>query len=191
METHDSSAAGLATATRRDLATNALVLGAAAFVWFGWAQEGPPPGWSPFLAVGSGLGVVLAVVSLVAMLRLRDGSAMSTRAGRRTYGITVGVELLVAVLGVVALSLAGYERFISPWILAVVGVHFIPMAWLFGIRLLAVAGIVLTVIAIGAAIVGGVTEVLPSAVAGGIGGLVLLGFGLASLSQARSAARTA
>ena len=70
METHDSPAVGLATATRRDLATNALVLGAAAFVWFGWAQEGPPPGWSPFLAVGSGLGAVLAVVSPVLVLAL-------------------------------------------------------------------------------------------------------------------------
>jgi hypothetical protein len=175
------------TATRRDLATNALVLGAAAFVWFGWAQEGPPPGWSPLLAVGSGLGVVLAAVALVAMLRLKDGSAMSTRTGRRTYGITVGVELLVAVAGVVPLTITGREEFISPWILAVVGLHFIPMARLFGIRLLAVAGIVLTMIAIAAAIIGSVADVLPSAVAGGVGGLALLAFASASLYRARSA----
>lgn len=188
MSTQASTTAG--GPTRRDLATNALVLGAAAFVWFGWAQEGPPPGWSPLLAVGSGLGVVLAVVALVAMLRLKDGSAMSTRAGRRTYGITVGVELLVAVLGVVALTLTGYATFISPWILAVVGLHFIPMARLFRIRLLAVAGVVLTVVALAAAIIGGLTDVLPSAVAGGVGGLALLGFSAASLYQARSGNRT-
>lgn len=190
MSAQSRTAADEATATRRDLATNALVLGAAAFVWFGWAQEGPPPGWSPILAVGSGLGVVLAVFSIVSMLRLKDGSAMSTRAGRRTYGIMVGVELLVAVAGVVALTLAGYEEFISPWILAVVGLHFIPMARLFGIRLLAAAGVVLTVIAIAATIIGGLTEILPSAVAGGVGGLALLAFASASLYRARSARPT-
>nr|WP_300147620.1 DUF6609 family protein [Propionicimonas sp.] len=171
-------------ATRRDLAVNALVLGAAAFVWFGWAQEGPPPGWSVFLAMGSGLGLLLALVSVVAMRRLKDGSAMSTRAGRRAYGITVGIELAVAVAGVVVLSLTGNPDYVSPWILAVVGLHFIPMARLFGIRLLAAAGIVLTVVAIAAAVVGALTAILPSAIAGGAGGLVLLGFGLASLHRA-------
>lgn len=136
------------------------------------------------LAVGSGLGVLLALASVAVMLKRKDGSAMSTRAGRRTYGITVGVELAVAVIGVVALSVTGAEQFISPWILAVVGVHFIPMARLFGIRLLTAAGIVLTVVAIVAAVIGGLTTVLPSALAGGLGGLVMLGFGVASLQQA-------
>lgn len=184
MSTRAPAGGRTVTATRRDLAVNALVLGAAAFLWFGWAQEGPPPGWSPFLAVGSGLGVLLALASVVVMLRRKDGSAMSTRAGRRTYGITVGVELGVAVLGVIVLSLTGTEEFISPWILAVVGVHFVPMARLFGIGLLTAAGIVLTVVAILAAVVGGVTTVLPSAIAGGLGGLVMLGFGAASLQRA-------
>ena len=56
-----SSAARPATA--RDLAVNAAVLGVAAMVWFGWAQEAPPAGWSVPLGIGSVLGVLIAFLA--------------------------------------------------------------------------------------------------------------------------------
>lgn len=113
MSLHDVDRDGPVAATRRDLAADALVLGAAAFVWFGWAQEGPPPGWSPLLAAGSGLGVLLALLSLIVLRRREDGSAMAQRAGRRAYGVTVGLAVALTAVGAAALGLTGHSRFLS------------------------------------------------------------------------------
>ena len=44
----------------RDLAVTAVVFGMAAFVWFGWGQEGPPERWRAWLGVGSGVGLLVA-----------------------------------------------------------------------------------------------------------------------------------
>ncbi|MDN5798230.1 MAG: hypothetical protein L0H79_21125 [Intrasporangium sp.] len=56
------------------------------------------------------------------------------------------------------------------------------MSGLFGIRSLAGAGILLVLVAGAAAIIGGLTTILPSAI---VGGVVLLAFGSLSLHQAR------
>ncbi len=49
-------------ATTRDFAVTTAVLGTAAFMWFGWSLEDPPPRWRWALAVGSGFGLLLAVL---------------------------------------------------------------------------------------------------------------------------------
>src|SRR5699024_12478706 len=44
----------------RDHAFTIAWFGLMAFVWFGWAQEDPPPSWRWKLAVGAGVGVIIA-----------------------------------------------------------------------------------------------------------------------------------
>jgi hypothetical protein len=48
---------------------------------------------------------------------------------------------------------AGRSDLIAPLVLLIVGIHFLPLAWVFGQPIMAVAGIVASAIAIGAALV--------------------------------------
>lgn len=173
-------------ATARDLSVNAAILGFAAAAWFGWAQQAPPPSWTMPLTIGSILGlVVCALAGLSAWRSRQSGSAMDAESGRRTYYWTVGVEGASIVVGAVALTSSGQSAFIAPWVLFVVGVHFLPLSNLFAIRSLAPAGVLLVVVSAIAVVVGLLGTVAPSAVAGGIGGLVLVAFAAASLLAAR------
>ncbi|GLY64718.1 hypothetical protein [Amycolatopsis taiwanensis] len=169
-------------ATARDLSVNAAVLGVAATVWFGWAQEAPPAGWSLPLGIGSGTGVLIAVLAGVSAWRSwRSGSAMADASGRRTYNWAVGAEVVAIAVGVVALALIGQSAYLAPWILFVVGTHFVPLGDLFVIRSLKLAGVLLAVVSAVAVVVGLMWTVTPSAVAGGAGGVVLVAFAIWAL----------
>jgi len=84
----------------------------------------------------------------------------------------------------VGLGLAGRPAYTAPWILLVVGVHFVPLGRLFGSANLVWSGLVLAAVAIAAAVTGAVSAVEPSAVTGAFGGLVLVAAAAASLRQA-------
>lgn len=173
-------------ATARDLAVNAAILGVAAMAWFGWAQEAPPAGWPVALGIGSGLGILIAVFAGVSAWRnRRSGSAMADRSGRRRYSLAVGVETIAAAVGAVALALTGQSAYIAPWILFVVGTHFVPLSRLFAIRSLAVAGVLLVAVSVAAVITGLLGLATPSAVAGGFAGVILVVFAIWSLLQIR------
>lgn len=172
--------------TARDLAVNAAILGVAAMAWFGWAQEAPPAGWSIPLGIGSAVGVLIAVLAGVSAWRSRhSGSAMADASGRRTYYWAVGVEAAAIVVGAVVLTSTGQSAYISPWVLFVVGVHFLPLSRLFAIRSLVPAGVLLVVASAAAVIAALVATVAPSAVAGAAGGVILAGFAIWSLLAAR------
>jgi hypothetical protein len=173
-------------ATARDLAVNAAVLGVAAMAWFGWARQAPPAGWPVPLGVGSGLGAVLAVLAGVSAWRVwHSGSAMARAGGRRTYHLAVGAEAAVIAAGVVTLVVTGQSAYVAPWVLGVVGAHFLPLSRLFAIRDLAVAGWCLVVVAVVAVFAGLLGTVAPSAVAGAAGGLILVVAAARSLVAAR------
>lgn len=177
-------------ATRRDLAVNGLILGFAGAMWLGWAQDDPPAGWSLPLGIASALGLLVAVLAGVLTWRARRGaSAMADPRGRRTYFRVLGVEAGAILVGATGLGIGGQTAQLAPWVLLVVGVHFVPLSSLFGIRSLAVAGGLLVVVSVAATIVGVVSTVAPSAVAGGVGGPVLIGFGAWSLLRHRQATR--
>jgi hypothetical protein len=178
--------------TPRDLSVSALILGFAAMMWFGWGQAQPPAGWSLPLTVGifAALAVEGFAASMVARFR---GSATAMRDQRvsRRYGITVGAEVAAIAVGAVALGLAGQSAYTAPWILLVVGVHFVPLGRLFGSADLMWSGLVLCAVAMGAAATGAVSAVAPSAVAGGFGGLVLVVTAVTSLCRAALHCRSA
>jgi hypothetical protein len=178
--------------TPRDLSVSALILGFAAMMWFGWGQAQPPPGWSLPLTIG--LFAAIAVEGFAGSLVFRfRGTATAMRDQRvsRRYGITVGVEVAVIALGAVALGLAGRGAYTAPWILLVVGVHFLPLGRLFDSVDLLWSGLVLSGVAVAAAVTGAVSAVAPSAVTGGFGGLVLVAAAVASLCRAAMQGRPA
>jgi hypothetical protein len=171
--------------TPRDLAITSLVLGIAAMAWFGWGQAQPPAGWRWALIIGmfSSFWIIAFATSL--MIRIRRGAgARGDRRLPRAYWIVVGIEVAAIVLGANALALAGLAAYTAPWTLLVVGLHFVPLGRMFGIAELLRAGLVLSAVAIGAAIIGALTAVAPSAVAGGFGGLVMVATAAVSMRHA-------
>lgn len=179
-----SGATSVTTASERDLAANALVLGAAGGAWFGWAQEGPPAGWVVPLTVGGLVGIVVAMVAAVLAWRRRHGdTVMSDPRGRRTYGRVVGGEVAAILIGVVLLRISGQYDYLAAWVLFVVGVHFVPLGRLFRIRSLQAAGVIVAVVSLVAVLIGRSGAALPSAVAGAGGGIVMVAFGIVSLRQ--------
>jgi hypothetical protein len=130
--------------------------------------------------------IAIAVVAGIRMCKVRHGTtAMESRPVRRAYGITVGIEAAACGLGAAGLALAGRPAYTAPWILLVVGVHFLPLGRLFAAVDLLWSGLLLSAIAIAAAVTGVVSAVAPSAVAGGLGGLVLVAAAVTSLWRVR------
>ena len=179
----------------RDLAASALILSIATLLWFGWAQAQPPAGWSVPLTVGSVAGVAVAVAAGLTARRLRTGGlAMNDARVRRTYWRVVAVEGTLCAAGAVGLGVSGQSAYIASWILLVVGAHFVPLGRLFAIGSLVAAGLVLVVVAVAAAVIGTVSAVAPSFVAGAGGGAVCLVGAVACLYPAgrqRDSARSA
>jgi hypothetical protein len=171
--------------TPGDLAVTALILGVAATMWFGWGQAQPPAGWGIPLAIGTFTAVAVAVLAGSVVVRFRRGAtAMRDQRVHRGYWITVGAEVAAIATGVAALALAGRPAFTAPWILLVVGVHFLPLGRLFGAVDLLWSGLALSAVAIAGAVTGAVSAVAPSAVTGGFGGLVLVATAVTILRRA-------
>lgn len=185
-------ALGQPQGTPRDLSVSALILGFAAMMWFVWGQAQPPPGWSLPLTIGifAAIAVEGLAGSMVARFR-RSATAMRDQQVSRRYGITVGAEVAAIALGALALGLAGRPADTAPWILLVVGVHFVPLGRLFGSVDLLWSGLALCAVAIAAAVTGAVSAVAPSAVTGGFGGLVLVVTAVTTLRRAARHGRPA
>lgn len=178
-----SQAAGASTV--RDLSATALVLGFAGIMWFGWSQQGPPASWVPFLVGGSVVGAAVAALALVLTVRHRGGaSAMREAGGSQGYRRTVIIEVGAIAVGAAPLGLTGHAAYISPWVLFIVGVHFLPLGSLFRIQSLRVCGLLAAAAAVTATIVGLTGDVLPSALAGAGGGVLMVGFGGYTLLRA-------
>lgn len=174
--------ASLGAAAPRDLAVNGLVLGFAGAMWLGWAQDAPPAGWALPLSICSGLGLLVAIVGGVLTWRRRHGdSAMASSAGRRTYYRVVGLEGAVIAVGGTALGVTGHSGYTAALVLFIVGAHFVPLGRLFRIRSLVVVGVLSVLVSLVATVFGLLGTVAPSAIAGGVGGLLLIVFGAWSL----------
>ncbi len=125
---------------------------------------------------------------------------MKTRAPGQPHGTPRDLSVSALILGVAAMMWfgwgqsqppAGRPAYTAPWILLVVGVHFLPLGRLFGSVDLLWSGLVLCAVAIAAAVTGAVSAVAPSAVTGGFGGLVLVAAAVASLRRAAARGRFA
>jgi hypothetical protein len=171
-------------ATGRDRAATSAVLGVAGALWLTWGSQALPAAWSAPLGVLAYAGLLLGVVGGVLAWRRREtGSAMAEAEGRARYGKAVLAEVVAIVAGVAVLAAVGQAAYLPAWILLAVGVHFVPLARLFRLSVLEICGVLLVLVA-AAAVVAGVTgAAVPGAIAGGMGGLLMIVFGLACLPR--------
>lgn len=140
----------------RDLVMIGAIFGAAAFVWAGWAQEQPPGmPWRVVLGILSVAGAVLVALCVPLVVRhWGAGSAFDTKgAPFLTYIIVFWVEVALMIGLSIWANAAGRADLIAPLILAIVGIHFLPLAWVFGQPILAVVGVILSAAAVVAALV--------------------------------------
>lgn len=159
----------------RDAAMTALILGFFASSWFGWAQESPPTGWSIWLGVGSGLSLAVAAIGgVLAWRHWSDGSLLSEPGAMRRYGIIVGIEFVVCLIGALALLASGHGRYVAVWIAVAVGIHFWPMVPLFDNVVLIPLGVALLIAGVIGLVFGLRGSIMPSAITGTISGCALL-----------------
>jgi hypothetical protein len=123
--------------------------------------------WRLLLTVGAVLSLIVAVVGAVyAWRNWLGGSALGEPAAMRRYGIIVGVEFGIAVVGAAVIALCGGGEYIAAWVCLVVGVHFWPMASVLKSPSLVALGALLTGVAVGAVLVSRTTAVATSAITG-------------------------
>jgi hypothetical protein len=153
-----------------------------AFVWFGWGQAAAPAWLVIPFAVGTALGVLLAVTGVVVTRRSAGPlPAANDPVVRRRYGIIVGLEFGLLGAGAAILGVTGLSLWVPVWICFGVGVHFFPLATALDNRSLRPLGVLLAAVAAAALAAGLAWAVAPSTVTGAGAGLCLLGFGLATL----------
>ena len=116
----------------RDLAFIAAAFGVAALVWSAWAQEHPPRGWwwRAALGIGSLAGLTLAVAGGVLLARLwaTPTAIEPGTAAFVLYVVVFWVELAFAVVVSVIAIRGGWSDFVSPALLALVGLDLIVLA---------------------------------------------------------------
>jgi len=165
----------------RDRGVTVAVEGFFAFVWFGWGQAAAPPWLVAPLAVGTGLGALLAVAGVV-MTKRSTGRlrVMADPVVRRRYSIIVGVEFGLLGAGAAVLGATGHYRWIAVWVCFGVGVHFFPLASTLDNPSLRLLGLLLVAVAAAALGAGLASATAPSTVTGAGAGLCLLAFGVAT-----------
>ncbi len=137
----------------RGRAVGLIVLSCFAFSWSGWGtSEGVSSAVQISVLVLAGALTVLLIVGAVVVIR-RSGSfpAGPDRAGAADvggrFGLVVGVEF-GALAGLSAVLGAGGHQNLIPTVFCLgVGVHFIPLARLFGVRLYYWTGAVMGLVA--------------------------------------------
>ena len=122
-------------------------------------------------------GVVLALAVLARVLIGPVAPApRPAPSAMRTYWRWVGIEGLAIFAGTFLLGRIGLGEFGVLWVIAVVGVHFLPFATAFGRRAYAVLGGVLIALAVVGALLAVLFGATGAGVAGVAAGLVLLAF---------------
>lgn len=136
----------------RDLAMIGAIFGIACFACAGWAQAGPPEQWWWRLVLGA-LGVAgLALAAVSIPMAINHWSTPTALRGGTTamvvYLVVFWAEVLLAGLLAYLAVRAGRTDLIAPLVLAVVGIHFLALAPVFGQPVLYLAGSLLTAIAV-------------------------------------------
>lgn len=139
----------------RDLLFTAALFGVVTFVWTGWAQERPPStGWRIVLALLGIAGAALAGLTIPRLIRSwGEPTAMSPGTPAWiVYIVVFWLEVVALIVGAIVLTRTGRRELIAPFALLVVGLHFFPLAWVFGQLILVIVAVLITGSAIAAAL---------------------------------------
>jgi hypothetical protein len=173
-------------ATAGDAARTAAILGFFGAGWFGWGGSEATDAVGTALGVGGGIAVVVTLAGVWLSWRTRHGpSAIADDpAGRRRYGIVVGIEVVACAVGAFALGLTGAPEWIPVWICAVVGAHFFPLVSALHDPWLRPLGAAMLLVAAAGAVTEAATDVAASTVVGAGAGVALTVYAAAKLARA-------
>lgn len=168
----------------RDLLFTGALFGFVAFMWAGWAHERPPRGavWRVVLVAIQVAGLALVGFGLPPLIR-NWGSPSALVSGSPAliwYIVIAWIEIIAIAAIAIWLVRTKRSELIAAPAMVIVGLHFVPLSFVFGQPILMVAAIVLTAIGI-------VAFFLPRRVAapsfwcGILGGPVFLVIGAVSL----------
>ncbi|MDR7326801.1 MULTISPECIES: hypothetical protein [Catenuloplanes] len=131
-----------------------MIESAFAAMWFSWAGTHAPAWLSPYLVAGAVLGVLLAVLgALLARRGAAAGSPLADSAVRHRYDVVAAAGAVLVLVGVTVLGSLGADEYVAAWFAAVVGIHFVPLGRAFGEPLLYLSGVLITAVALLAAVV--------------------------------------
>ncbi len=166
----------------RDHAMYAAIFGFFGFVWFGWAQEKPPESWRIRLGIGSGISMLVCLAGVyLAIQHWRDATALDSDNVYQTFGIVVATEIILAGVGSAILAWRGKQQYTAAWIAFVVGIHFVPLVWIFRDSALYLLAALVCIASIAAAFYAKRLNLSVSALTGASVGVILLVFGLRGL----------
>ncbi|MGD8373629.1 MAG: hypothetical protein PVI21_02110 [Candidatus Woesebacteria bacterium] len=165
----------------RDHIMYVAIFGTFATVWFGWAQENPPKKMRGWLIAGSVLSFLTAFIGIyLAATHWHDATALSSRDAYIQLGVVVAAELALGGIGAFVLA-KRFKQFIASWIAFVVGLHFIPLSWIFFDIYLSVLGAMVMTIAGFSVFFYKKTKLSASFLTGSLTGIALLTFALLQL----------
>lgn len=132
----------------RDLVMLGAIFGGVAFAWAGWAQERPPKGviWRVVLVVLQISGLVLLACGIVGAVRFWETptALVSGSPALVVYIIVFWAEVAAIVVIAVLAVRTKRTRLIAPAVLIIVGVHFVPLAFVFGQPIVMLAAVLIT-----------------------------------------------
>lgn len=166
----------------RDYTMYAAIFGMFSFAWFGWAQERPRANWRKYLGIASGVAFLVCLLGVyLSINNWREPSALNDDKSFAIYLITFYAEFIVAGVGAFIFIRKKLKEYVAPWILFVVGVHFIGLVGVFEDRSLYVLAALLVIISIVALYAAPKLQVATSAITGIGAGTVLFCFAVLGL----------
>lgn len=176
-----------ATATNtRTRGITATIEGFFAFAWFGWGSADAPAWLHAPILVGQVVAALVVVAGIVTAVRSTgEHTPMADPLVRKRYNVVVAAEFGILFAGAALLGATGLTTWIPVWVCAGVGIHFLPLARLFGDLWLVPLGVAVTAVAVVALVVGVITEVAPGTVTGIGAGVLLLAAAVAVLARGR------
>lgn len=140
----------------RDLVMIGVIFGAVAFVWAGWAHERPPRGiiWRIVLVLLQLMGLVLLGMGIpVAIEYWETPTAIDSASAALVWYIVIFWVQVIAIAGFAMYFIkTGRTALVAPLVLTVVGLHFVPLAFVFAQWILLVAAVLLTAAGVAAAL---------------------------------------
>ncbi|WP_156718282.1 MULTISPECIES: hypothetical protein [unclassified Nocardioides] len=150
------------------------VVGAAGGALFVWNAAGDLAATTWLRAAAVALLVLTVGAALVARRGRGGGGAAPPRSAVRTYGWSVTLMAVAIVVGARAWVALDLEAVVLPWVVLVVGAHFLPFARAFGAPVFTRLGGLLVLVGGAGAVAAGLGVGDAAPVAGLLAGLALL-----------------
>jgi heme/copper-type cytochrome/quinol oxidase subunit 4 len=166
----------------RDYAMYASVFGLFSFIWFGWAQENPRSSWRLYLGLASGIALIICLIGVyLSVKNWEEPSALAESSAFRNYLISFYAEFVLGGAGAFVLIRKKLKAYVAPWIVFIVGIHFISLKSVFDDPSLWLLAALMVAVSIIAVRVAPKLQVANSAITGIGAGTVLFGYAILGL----------